>query len=172
MHAQSHVPRSNLHICAALLLISQAQKVGMLLTGPAREGQFPQLRWELREPEKARRELRKRDGEKERKGRKRRSEIYSYTSIARRFLFWLLFKGGSWKIKHFCTLTLKFFWPPSRAYAQKENPLTLPGLLQILTGLSCKAGRHTETTRFNTVTLVCTLSSLPRANDLLLDIWA
>lgn len=63
------------------------------------------------------------------------------------------------------------FRPPLRAYAQKENPLTLPGLLQILTGLSCKAGRHTETTWFNTVTLVCTLSLVPQANELLLDIY-
>lgn len=63
------------------------------------------------------------------------------------------------------------FRPPLRAYAQKENPLTLPGLLQILTGLSCKAGRHTETTWFSTVTLVCTLSLVPQANELLLDIY-
>lgn len=61
-------------------------------------------------------------------------------------------------------------WPFLRADAQKENPLTLAGLLQILAGLSCKADRHTETAGFNTVPLVCTLSTAPGANALLPDI--
>lgn len=73
------------------------------------------------------------------------------------------------KSEHFCTLTHKVL-AFLRAGTQEENPLTLPGLLQILEGLSCKAGRHTETVGFNTVTLVCTFSSLPEANALLLDI--
>lgn len=41
--------------------------------------------------------------------------------------------------------------PFLRADTQEENPLTLPGLLQTLAGLSCKAGRHTETAGFNTL---------------------
>lgn len=61
-------------------------------------------------------------------------------------------------------------WPFLRAGAQKENPLTLAGLLQILVGLSCKAGRHTESAGLNTVPLVCTLSSVPPANAILPDI--
>lgn len=79
------------------------------------------------------------------------------------------FDYASKKSEHFCTLTHKAL-VFLRAGTQEENPLTLPGLLQILAGLSCKAGKHTEITGFNTVTLVCTLSSLPEANALLLDI--
>lgn len=124
------------------------------------------------ESPKARRSLRKRDGEKERKGRKKRARYTVTHPSHAASSFDYSSKRGALEIQTLCTLTHKFFRSPSRVYAQKENPLTLPGLLQILTELSCKAGRHTETTWFNTVTLVCTLSSLPQANDLLLDVWA
>lgn len=73
------------------------------------------------------------------------------------------------KLEDFCTPTRKasaFL----RAGQEEENPLTVPGRLQILVVLSCKAGGHTETARFNTLTGVCPFSLLPAANDHLLDI--
>lgn len=133
---------------------------------PVNEGQFPQLR--MAESEKKTEQARGREGEK---GRKRKSEIYCYTFISRCFLLWLLFKGGAGNWNTFAHWHISL-WPFLRAGAQKENPLTLAGLLQILVGLSCKAGRHTESAGFNTVPLVCTLSSVPPANALLPDILA
>lgn len=116
----------------------------------------------MAETEKTTEIERKRDGEKESK----RDMVTHSSHAASSFDY--ASKGGL-KSEHFCTLTHKAL-VFLRAGTQEENPLTLPGLLQILAGLSCKAGKHTEITGFNTVTLVCTLSSLPGANALLLDI--
>lgn len=59
-------------------------------------------------------------------------------------------KGGL-KLEYFCTLTHKAL-VFLRASTQEENPSTLPGLPQILAGLSCKAGKHTEIAGFKTMT--------------------
>lgn len=106
------------------------------------------------------------ENKREREGERGRDMVTHSSHAASSFDY--SSKGGL-KSEHFCTLTHKAL-AFLRAGTQEENPLTLPGLLQILAGLSCKAGRHTETAGFNTVTLVCTLSSLPEANALLLDI--
>ncbi len=122
----------------------------------------------MAETEKTAEIERKRDGEKESKReRERGRDMVTHSSHAASS-FDYASKGGL-KSEHFCALTHKAL-VFLRAGTQEENPLTLPGLLQILAGLSCKAGKHTEITGFNTLTLVCTLSSLPEANALLLDI--
>ena len=70
------------------------------------------------------------------------------------------------KWEHFHTLT-RTALVLLRGCLQEGKPLTLPGLLQILVGLSCKAGRRTETSGLTTVTLDRT-----RANAVLLDTLA
>lgn len=77
------------------------------------------------------------------------------------------FEIGTLSHKRHISLGAFFFL---RADTQQENPLTPAALLQILAGLSCKAGGHTETGGFNAAARLRTLSSAPRANALLLDI--
>lgn len=109
------------------------------------------------------RRAREKGKEKEKEG-----EIWLHIHLTLLHLL-ITLQRGVWNLNTFAHWHTRL-WPFLRADTQEENPLTLPGLLQILAGLSCKAGRHTETAGFNTVTLVCTLSSLPEANALLLDL--
>lgn len=159
---QSHVLQWNLHIPHGLLLIIHTN-VGTRLTGLYVKASSPSWEWQ-----KLRERLRKWEGEKERKEERERVRYTvthsSHTASSSDYSS----KGpGNWNTFAHWHISL---WPFLRADTQKENPLTLAGLLQILAGLSCKAGRHTETAGFNTVPLVCTLSSGSRANALLLDI--